>query len=82
MALAPCTISSIVVSGPTNQLSEKKVLRHETSSRIRACNEEINREVKNKSYLNQDKTPTAVKVTAGTLLLVGVWKFLKNKFKK
>ena len=81
-ALVPCVITQTAVSGPTVSLQDKRISREESHARIRACQEEIGHEIKRKSYKNKDKTPIAVKVGAGILLLAAFFGFLKYKLKK
>lgn len=80
--LVPCVITQTTVNGPSVRLRDKTVSREESQNRIRACQEEIGHAVKRKSYKNKDKTPLAVKVAAGIMLLVALLGFLKYKFKK
>lgn len=80
--LVPCVITPKVVSGPNIRLQDKTVSREESHARIRACQEEVGHAIKRKSYKNKEKTPLAVKIAAGIMLMVAVIGFLKYKLKK
>ena len=82
VGLPPCNISVGVISGPNVLLKDKSLSYQDSKSRARACNEDVNKKIKKKSYKNKDKTPLAVKISAGILLLASVFVFLKYKIKK